>query len=309
MAQTATRKGASGGSTKAKSAQKKRAPAKSKTKSNGKPNAKANGSGSKKTAAKSVKGAAGGAAAKSALTTRPGGNVRMKMAGAAIKAAAKKAGEKAKQTLPVLADGSRGVLDKVRDAGWDRMAEKVRTLPVQRSLDVGVPIEAAWDEWMRFDWLPDGAHRVEDIERDGDSLFGRLAGPRVSRDWEAEITDERVDQSFAWQTVEGSDTSGLVTFHRLSDRLTRLELQLDVVPEGMGEALSLVLRRADRCAENVLRGFKAQVEALDPDEYPDVAETAEDEEAEDEEAEDEEAEDDEAEDDEDTEAVEEPDEA
>jgi uncharacterized membrane protein len=273
MAQTATPKGASGGSTKRKPAPKKRAPAKSKQKSN----AKSNGAGSKKTGEKTVKSAAGGAAAKATLTTRPGGPVRMKMAGAALKAAARKAGAKAKQTLPVLADGSRGVLDKVRDAGWDRMAEKVRTLPVQRSLDVAVPLEAAWDEWMRFDWLPDGAHGVQDIERDDDRLFGRLSGPRVSGDWEAEIVDERVDESLAWQTVEGSDTSGLVTFHRLSDRLTRLELQLDVVPEGMGEALSLVLRRADRRAENVMRGFKAQVEALDPDEYPDVAETADDE--------------------------------
>jgi uncharacterized membrane protein len=265
VAQTATRK-----------APKKRAPAKGKARSS----AKSNGAGSKKAGKKSVKGAAGGAAAKATLTTRPGGPVRMKMAGAALKAAAKRAGERAKQTLPVLADGSRGVLDRVRDAGWDRMAEKVRTLPVQRSLDVAVPVEAAWDEWMRFDWLPDGAHRVQDVEREGDRLVGRLSGPRISRDWEAEIVDERVDESLAWQTVEGSDTSGLVTFHRLSDRLTRLELQLDVVPEGMGEALSLVLRRADRRAENVMRGFKAQVEALDPDEYPDVAETADDADAE-----------------------------
>ena len=280
MAQTATRKGASGAGSKRKAAPKKRAPAKSKAKSSAKPKAKSNGAGDKKAGEKSVKSAAGGAAAKATLTTRPGGPVRMKMAGAALKGAAKKAGEKAKQTLPVLADGSRGVLDKVRDAGWDRMAEKVRTLPVQRSLDVAVPIEAAWDEWMRFDWLPDGGHRVQDIERDGDRLFGRLSGPRLSRDWEAEIVDERVDESLAWRTVEGSDTSGLVTFHRISDRLTRLELQLDVVPEGPGEALSLVLRRADRRAENVMRGFKAQVEALDPDEYPDVAETADDEDAE-----------------------------
>jgi uncharacterized membrane protein len=273
MAQTATRKGASGGSTNGKPAPKKRAPAKSKTKSN----AKSNGAGSKKAGKGSVKSAAGGAAAKATLTTRPGGPVRMKVAGAAIKAAAKKAGEKAKQTLPVLADGSRGVLDKVRDAGWDRMAEKVRTLPVQCSLDVAVPIEAAWDEWMRFDWLPDGAGRVQDIERDGDVLTGRLSGPRTSRDWEAEIVDERIDESLAWQTFEGSDTSGLVTFHRLSDRLTRLELQLDIVPEGMGEALSLVVRHADRRAQNVMRSFKAQVEALDPAEYPDVAETVDDE--------------------------------
>ena len=274
MAQTATRKKASGGSR--KPASKKRAPAK---RTAAKSNAKSNGTGNKKTGKKGVKSAAGGAAAKATLTTRPGGAVRMKMAGAALKAAAKKAGERARQSLPALGDGSRAALEKVRGADWDNMADRVRTLPVQRSLDVAVPLEAAWDEWMRFDWLPDGAHRIQDIERDGDRLSGRLTGPRISRDWEAEIVDERVDQSLAWQTVEGSDTSGLVTFHRLSDRLTRLELQLDVVPEGPGEALSLVSRRADRRAENVMRGFKAQVEALDPDEYPDVAESADDDEA------------------------------
>jgi uncharacterized membrane protein len=165
----------------------------------------------------------------------------------------------------------------VRGANWVLMTDKVRKVPVQRSLDVAVPIEAAWDEWMRFDWMPDGAHRVVEIERDGDMLYGQLTGSRISRDWQAEITDERVDQSLAWQTIEGSDTSGLLTFHRLSDRLTRLELELDIVPEGPGEALSLVLRRADRRAEVVMRSFKAQVEALDPDEYPDVADVEADE--------------------------------
>jgi len=153
-------------------------------------------------------------------------------------------------------------------------------VPVQKSVDIAVPLEAAWDEWLRFDWMPDGAHHVTDIERDGDLLFGEIAIARVASDWEAEITDERVDESFAWQTTEGSDTSGLVTFHRLADRLTRVELQLDVIPEGPGNALALVLRRVDRRAENVLRNFKAQVEALDPDEYPDVAEVEEDEEEE-----------------------------
>jgi uncharacterized membrane protein len=254
MAQTATRKRASGGSTR------KRTPTGS------------NGSGSKKAARKSVKGAAGGAAAKEALTTPPGGPVRLKMAGAAIKGVAQKAGERAKETLPALADASRTALDKVRGVGWDELGGKVRTVPVQRSLDVAVPLEAAWDEWMRLDWMPDGAHRVVDIERDGDVLYGRLTGPRILRDWQAEIVDERADESLAWQTVEGSDTSGLVTFHRLSDRLTRLELELDIVPQGAAEALSLVLRRADRRAEIVMRSFKAQAEALDPDEYPDTAE-------------------------------------
>lgn len=148
------------------------------------------------------------------------------------------------------------------------VAARARRLPIQRSIDVAVPVDIAWDEWMRFEFLPEGTHRVADVERDDDRLVGRVRGLHAERDWEAEIVDERIDESFAWHSVGGSDCSGLVTFHELSDRLTRLELHLDVIPGGVSDAVALMLHVADHRAEAELRRFKAQVEALDPDEYP-----------------------------------------
>jgi hypothetical protein len=50
--------------------------------------------------------------------------------------------------------------------------------------------------------------------------------------------------------------------------LTRLELELDVVPTHPGEAASLVLHLADRQAEAELRRFKHRVETISPDAYP-----------------------------------------
>src|SRR5438445_818412 len=67
-----------------------------------------------------------------------------------------------------------------------------------------------------------------------------------------------------------TDCAGLVTFHELAERLTRIELELDVVPTGLGEAAALALRLADRRAEADLRRFKARVEAIDPDDYPPI---------------------------------------
>jgi uncharacterized membrane protein len=139
-----------------------------------------------------------------------------------------------------------------------------RELPIQRSVDVAVPIDVAWDEWMRFEHLPEGTHRVQDVERDGDRLTGHVRGS----DWEAEIVDERIDESFAWHSVGGSDCSGLLTFHELSDRLTRMELHVDVIPGGVTDSVELLLHVADRRAEAELRRFKAYVESLDPDQYP-----------------------------------------
>ncbi len=68
---------------------------------------------------------------------------------------------------------------------------------------------------MALEFLPEGVHTVVEIERDGDELFGRTSGLRPT-DWAAEILDEREQESFAWQSHEGSDCAGLATFHDLS---------------------------------------------------------------------------------------------
>jgi uncharacterized membrane protein len=159
------------------------------------------------------------------------------------------------------------------------MLARARTLPIQRSVDVAVPIDVAWAEWEQLGFIPEGTHRISGVERDDDGyMVGRVRGLHVERDWEAEITDERAGESFAWHSVGGSDVSGLVTFHPLADRLTRVELHLDVIPSGVTETIELVTRIADRRADAELRRFKAHVETLDPDEYQDLEDEVEDEE-------------------------------
>jgi uncharacterized membrane protein len=131
---------------------------------------------------------------------------------------------------------------------------------------VAVPIAFAWEEWMTFEWMTEGLHHIADVERDGDELLGELAGPR-STEWVAEIVDEREQQSFAWRSVEGTDCAGLITFHQLSDRLTRIELDLDVLPTSPVEGASMTLGIGRRRAESQLRRFKAHVEFINPDVY------------------------------------------
>lgn len=145
---------------------------------------------------------------------------------------------------------------------------RARRLPIQQAVDIAVPLEVAYEEWMRLEFLPEGSRRVEKIERTDDgTLVGRLKGPLWSRRWEAEIRDEREGESFAWRSVKGSDCAGLVTFHQIGERLTRVELQLDVVPVRPGEAIDLAFRLADLRARAELRQFKARLETINPDVY------------------------------------------
>jgi uncharacterized membrane protein len=165
----------------------------------------------------------------------------------------------------------RAVVDETAEAGHqavEKAGEKAteKRLPIQQSVDIAVPIRVAWDEWEALEMIPEGVHTVTDIERDGNELMGRTSR---STEWAAEILDEREQESFAWQSNEGSDCAGLITFHEISERLTRLELNLDVVPTSVGETAQLATHRADRKAEIDLRRFKARLELINPDSYPD----------------------------------------
>jgi uncharacterized membrane protein len=209
-------------------------------------------------------------ATKRGIATRVAGHVAKKAASRALAA-----------VRDSVRDTAGSAAGSLRERAATPLASRVRRLPIQLSIDVAVPVEVAWDEWMTLESLPEGMHRVEDIDRDGDDvLVGRLSGVKVDDYWEAEILDEREDESFAWRSSEGSDCAGLITFHRLSERLTRVELELDVIPSRMGEAAGLALHVADHRAERELRAFKARVEQISPDDYPPLDDEEADEEEE-----------------------------
>lgn len=213
------------------------------------------GEGAKKVAKKAAESAAGA----SIDVPKPNKLVRV-VAKKTAKTIAKKSAEMGANAVRRAADRAAEVSRNAYEAGTSRL------VPIQLSIDVAVPIHVAWEEWRSWGFIPEGVRRIVDVERDGDSLIGHTAGPR-ELDWEAEIKDEREDESFAWRSVEGTDVAGLATFHQLSDRLTRIELDLDVVPTNPSEAMTLALHFAHRRAEADLRRFKAHVEFINPDVY------------------------------------------
>jgi uncharacterized membrane protein len=172
-------------------------------------------------------------------------------------------------------DALTSLADRASNGDGVPLAERIRSLPIQCSIDIAVPLEVAYDEWMKLEFLPEGVHRIEQIRRDGDRLRGRIAGARAKHSaWRAEVREEREDESFAWRSLKGSDCLGLATFHRLAERLTRIELELDVVPARPAEAFELLMHVADRRAETDLRRFKARLERISPEDYPSFVEDA-----------------------------------
>jgi uncharacterized membrane protein len=137
-----------------------------------------------------------------------------------------------------------------------------RRLPIQESVDVAVPLETAYNQFTQFEDFPEFMHRVDRIEQKDDThLMWHENIWGVRRQWEAEITDQRPNERIAWESTSGSPRQkGAVTFHRLSDRLTRVEVNLDQEPKGIFEKTSSGFRMTRRALKSDLMRFKAFVE-------------------------------------------------
>jgi uncharacterized membrane protein len=142
--------------------------------------------------------------------------------------------------------------------------KKTRRLPIQRWTDVAVPVETAYQEWTKFDQFPKFMHRVLTVERkDDDKLAWQEKIWFSKRQWEGRITDRRKNDRIAWKTTNGMSHSGVVSFHRLDDRLTRVMVTMDFEPTGMIEKMGSGLRFVKRAVQADLARFKAHVEMLD----------------------------------------------
>jgi uncharacterized membrane protein len=133
---------------------------------------------------------------------------------------------------------------------------------VEKSVDVDVPVDTAYNQWTQFESFPqfmDGVQRVDQTSPTTTHWVTSIAG--VDRRFEAEITEQHPDERIAWTSVDGPKQAGVVTFHRLDAGRTRVMLQMDFEPEGVVETAGDKLGVVGRRVEGDLKRFKSFIES------------------------------------------------
>src|SRR5207244_1019097 len=67
-------------------------------------------------------------------------------------------------------------------------------------------------------------------------------------------------ERIVWRSTSGPQTIGVVTFHALSDQLTRIYVTMDFQPQGLFERASSGMRMSRRALRSDLMRFKAFIE-------------------------------------------------
>jgi uncharacterized membrane protein len=155
-------------------------------------------------------------------------------------------------------DGDSGGDSDSGSSGNEPGVGKGRRMPVQQAVDVPVPVKTAYNQFTQFEAWPDFMHRVTNVSQEDETHVAfktKIWG--FSREFTAEIEEQRPDERIQWTVADGIVHNGVVTFHELADRLTRIEVNVDLEPSGLIEKSARGMRHVKRAIRADLHRFKA----------------------------------------------------
>ncbi|GHA73690.1 polyketide cyclase [Streptomyces tendae] len=144
----------------------------------------------------------------------------------------------------------------------------IKATHIMETVDIGVPLRTVYDQWTQlqdFSGFTKGVQSVSPHDEVTSDWTAKIAFS--SRSWKATVQEQIPDRRIAW-TSEGAKGSanGVVTFHELAPRLTRVVVVVEYYPAGFFEKTANLWRAQGRRLRLDLKHFARHVTLLDGEE-------------------------------------------
>jgi uncharacterized membrane protein len=153
-----------------------------------------------------------------------------------------------------IADKAKGLLGK----GGGKGGGKSKAMNIEETIDIGVPVSVAYDQWTQFTEFSRFMKGVQSVEQTDDTeTTWRGKVFKSTRTWKAKIQEQVPDRRIVWTSngPKGS-TKGVVTFHPLADDLTRVLVAIEYYPGGLVEKTGNLWRAAGRRIRLDLKSYR-----------------------------------------------------
>ena len=128
------------------------------------------------------------------------------------------------------------------------------------SIGVNVSAETAYDHWREFEKLPQFIEVKKQVEPlDGNAVQRKTEVVDQNTEWDSEITCQTPYYRMVWPSQPGA-TEGIVSFHAISDVMSKVLVQIPDTAQGAAEYAGDGLGAMSFRVQNDLGRFKAFVE-------------------------------------------------
>jgi hypothetical protein len=168
-------------------------------------------------------------------------------------------------TRSMLGAGMTGIKEKVsglfRRGGKGGGSKKLKLTNIVESIDVGVPVSLAYNQWTQYNDFPKFTKKVENADKNGNEDEEQKINWKAQvfwshRTWEATVIEQVPEERIIWRSKgQKGHVDGAVTFHELGPNLTRILLVLEYHPQGMFERTGNLWRAQGRRARLELKHF------------------------------------------------------
>ena len=162
----------------------------------------------------------------------------------------------------MLGAGFRGMTEKIRGlfgkGGKGGQGKKLKVTNIVESIDVGVPIDVAYNQWTQFTDFPSFMKKVENVDQvEDEKLHWKAQVFWSHREWDADIIEQVPDERIVWRSKGAKGhVDGAVTFHELAPDMTRILLVLEYHPQGLFERTGNLWRAQGRRARLELKHYR-----------------------------------------------------
>ncbi|MGW8849101.1 SRPBCC family protein [Streptomyces xiamenensis] len=188
----------------------------------------------------------------------PAAGARHLVKEAAVGSVKKAAVDPVKKVIPGMGGGDD---EKGEGEGGKGEADGMKSTFIIETVDVGVPLSVCYNHWTSFEGFGKFMKGVQNVERsdDTESDWRAKIGPST-RTWKATTQEQVPDERVEW-TSEGSKgtTRGVVSFHELTPRLTRIVVVVEYTPAGFFEKTANIWRAQGRRLRLDLKRFQSHV--------------------------------------------------
>jgi len=133
---------------------------------------------------------------------------------------------------------------------------------IAESIEVGVPVSTAYNQWTQFEDFPlfmEGVDHVQQLDDTRLHWAATIAGRQA--EWDAKILEQHPDRQISWISEDGKQTRGTVTFEERGDSKTLISLSMSYQAEGLTEAVGSAAGLDQRRVRGDLERFKELIES------------------------------------------------